>query len=124
MLYSRAGYRSARPIPSIAHIRLATHGRSIQMGQKQQIDDIRAMSACSPIATELPYYGNRRFGRTSAPSRNAAASAGGGAALIDAALTAAADRVASRLAAALDGKIEQGGAGTLAIVANGGSLLS
>jgi hypothetical protein len=33
MLHSRAGYRSARPIPSITHIRLATHGRSIQKGQ-------------------------------------------------------------------------------------------
>jgi hypothetical protein len=32
MLHSRAGYRSARPTPFIAHIRLATHGRSIQAG--------------------------------------------------------------------------------------------
>jgi uncharacterized protein len=31
-LYSRAGYRCARPTPSIAHIGLATHGRSIQIG--------------------------------------------------------------------------------------------
>ena len=30
MLHSRAGYRSARPILFITHIRLATHGRSIQ----------------------------------------------------------------------------------------------
>jgi hypothetical protein len=33
MLHSRAGYRSARPILFITHIRLATHGRSIQMCQ-------------------------------------------------------------------------------------------
>ena len=32
MLHSRAGYRSAGPIPSFTHIRLATHGRSIHMG--------------------------------------------------------------------------------------------
>ena len=37
MLHSRAGYRSARPTPSIAHIRLATHGRSIQMGQSRPV---------------------------------------------------------------------------------------
>jgi hypothetical protein len=28
------------------------------MGQKRQIDDVRAMSACPPIATELLHYGN------------------------------------------------------------------
>ena len=35
MLHSRAGYRSARPILFITHIRLATHGRSIQKCQLQ-----------------------------------------------------------------------------------------
>ena len=35
MLHSRAGYRSARPILFITHIRLATHGRSIQLCQNR-----------------------------------------------------------------------------------------
>ena len=43
MLYSRAGYRSARPIPSIAHFRLATHGRSIQIGSSQKNDKALAL---------------------------------------------------------------------------------
>ena len=37
----RAGYRSARPIISIRHIRLATHGRSIQMGHVGYVPDKR-----------------------------------------------------------------------------------
>jgi hypothetical protein len=45
MLHSRAGYRSARPTPFIAHIRLATHGRSIQMGQQRPNEPIDFESA-------------------------------------------------------------------------------
>ena len=55
MLHSRAGYRSAGPIPSFTHIRLATHGRSIQVGHSRPIhsaslsDHVRY----DPKATEL-----------------------------------------------------------------------
>ena len=37
MLYSRAGYRSARPIPFVTQIWLATHGRSIQTGHSRRL---------------------------------------------------------------------------------------
>jgi hypothetical protein len=43
-LYSRAGYRCARPIPSIAHIGLATHGRSIQIGSTHSHNSARSGS--------------------------------------------------------------------------------
>jgi hypothetical protein len=33
LLHARAGYRSARPVTATLQIQLATHGRSIQMGQ-------------------------------------------------------------------------------------------
>jgi hypothetical protein len=35
LLHERAGYRRARPITATQQIQLATHGRSIQMGQLQ-----------------------------------------------------------------------------------------
>jgi hypothetical protein len=39
LLHARAGYRSARPT-TVLKIQLATHGRSIQLGQKREFGDI------------------------------------------------------------------------------------
>jgi hypothetical protein len=38
--------------PPFFHIRLATHGRSIQMGQSRHFDDVPVTSAFPPIATK------------------------------------------------------------------------
>src|SRR5262249_55824517 len=62
LLHARAGYRSARPTTSVLKIQLATRGRSIQMGQKRRICDVRftsALSSASDVSTPRRY---RRFG--------------------------------------------------------------
>ena len=50
--------RSARPIPSIAHFRLATHGRSIQMGHLRRVRSTRFSGVC-PVLPESDSYDRR-----------------------------------------------------------------
>src|ERR1700739_2174035 len=48
LLHARAGYRSARPVAATLKIRLAPHGRSIQMGHSRRFDRTSTMSGLPP----------------------------------------------------------------------------
>src|ERR1700746_2027953 len=53
LLHARAGYRSARPT-TVPKIQLATHGRSIQMGQLRRFSPVSVMSGLPPTADVWP----------------------------------------------------------------------
>jgi hypothetical protein len=74
MLRSRAGYRSARPITPDHHIRLATHGRSIQKCQKRQLPKERSDLAMASSADRKAFS----FRRCDQTPRNAPAILGEG----------------------------------------------
>src|ERR1700740_1512061 len=52
LLHARAGYRSARPT-TVQKIQLATHGRSIQMGQSRRLT----------VCLRLPVFPRKRTSR-------------------------------------------------------------
>src|ERR1700751_4491967 len=61
LLHARAGYRSARPT-TVLKIQLATHGRSIQMGQRRRSRPVLQMSAYPPTAAEWQTFREGRLG--------------------------------------------------------------
>ena len=72
MLHSRAGYRSARPILFITHIRLATHGRSIQLCQNRTFgaSGSPVLYAAAPKALEISESFNTASGPPAAMVRH------------------------------------------------------
>jgi hypothetical protein len=46
LLQARAGYRCARPVTATPQIQLATHGRSIQMGQSHLTKAVSSFARC------------------------------------------------------------------------------
>ena len=60
LLHARAGYRSARPVAAL-QIQLATHGRSMQLGQQRLSKAARILVRSTPksdMPTASAYFGS------------------------------------------------------------------